>query len=122
MCVWGGIVGEEHFLQYFTTIQQPNTAQQRDTFQRAVYFLPAALYLPSLKFQCLLECLFFLLYHFSQNHRATVARFSRGCRTTFERRQNVSQISLEVVADSSHPSEILALRLLIATLTIAWCG
>ena len=39
---------------------------------------------------------------------------SRECRETFandscDNRQNVSQISLEIVANCSHPSEILAL-------------
>ena len=170
---------------YHSTVQH---TQQRDTFQQSSSFQPSSSFQQcSTLFQCLLECICFLVYHFSQNHRATVARPSRDSRTTDARRswerreavdgnkcsqfhrvsivrvsrecrtnvarmswnirqwfvrqsydiratianlsyspircdrnvimvampyfcrQNVSQISLEIVVNCSHPSEILAL-------------
>ena len=159
---------------YHSTVQH---TQQRDTFQQSSSFQPSSSFQQcSTLFQCLLECICFLVYHFSQNHRATVARQTQDVRENVVRRsmvinarnfivwasceclanvarmswnirqwfvrqsydiratianlsyspiqcdrnvtmvamlyfcrQNVSQISLEIVINSSHPSEILAL-------------
>ena len=69
---------------YHSTVQH---TQQRDTFQQSSSFQPSSSFQQcSTLFQCLLECICFLVYHFSQNHRATVARPSRDSRTTDARR------------------------------------